>query len=90
MPFLIIVEEHNLRHVFPGPAISAGGRGEASVFSTLVLLLIQTSMFFLLSLSLLVESLPASGGREVGWLWYQRRPEFFDGVVAGVSDGGGL
>ena len=65
MPFLVIVKAHNLGHVFPSPTVSAGGRGGASVFSTLVPLLIQTSMLFLLSPSLFIGGLAASGGRGV-------------------------
>ena len=68
MPFLVTVEAHDLGHVFPSPAVSAGGRGRASVFSTVVLLLIQTLMFFLFSPSLLVRDLTASGMQRVGWL----------------------
>ena len=90
MPFLVTVEARDLGHVFPSSTISAGGRGGTSVFSTLVSLLIQTSMLFLLSLSLLVGGLADSGGRGVGRLWCRRRWKFFDGVVAGVSGGGGL
>ena len=90
MPFLVTVEACNLEHIFPSLTISTGGRGGASVFSTLVPLLIQTSMLFLLSPSLLVGGLAASGGRGVGRLRCRRRRGFFDGVVAGVSGGGGL
>ena len=90
MPFLVTVEVRDLGHVFPSPAVSAGGRGGASVFSTLVPLLIQTSMLFLLSPSFLVGGLAASGGRGVGRLKCQRRREFFDGVIAGISGGGDL
>ena len=90
MLFLITVEVRDLRHVFPSSAVKAGGRGGASVFSTLVSLLIQTLMLFLLSLGFLVGGLAASGGREVGRLRCRGRREFFNGVVAGVSGGGGL
>ena len=60
-----MVEARDLRNVFPNPTVSAGGRGGASVFSTLGLLLIQTSMLFLFSPSLLVGGLAASGGQGV-------------------------
>ena len=90
MLFLVTVEACDLGHFFPNPAVSAGGRGGASVFSTLVPLLIQTSMLFLLSLSFLVGGLAASGRRGVGRLWCQRRRKSFDGVIAGVSGEGGL
>ena len=69
MPFLVTVEVRDLGHVFLSPAVSAGGRGRASVFSTPVLLLIQTSMFFLFFPSLPVRGLAPSGGRGVGRLW---------------------
>ena len=90
MPFLVIVEARDLGHVFPSPAISAGSRGRASVFSTLVPLLIQTSMLFLLSPSLFVGGLAASVGQRVEQLRCRRRRGFFGGVVAGVLGGGGL
>ena len=90
MPFLVTVEVRDLEHIFPSPTISTGGRGRASVFSTLVPLLIQTSMLFLLSPSLFARGLAASDGRGVRRLWCQRWREFFDGVVAGVSGRGGL
>ena len=90
MLFLFTVEARDLGHVFPSPAVSAGGRGGASVFSTLVPLLIQTLMLFLLSLSLLVGGLTTSGRRGVGRLRCRRRRRFFDGVGAGVLGGGGL
>ena len=90
MPFLVIVEARDLGHVFPSSAVSAAGRGGASVFSTLVPLLIQTLMLFLLSPSLLVGGLTASGEQGVGQLWCQRRRRFFDGVVVGFSDRGSL
>ena len=90
MLFLVIFEAHDLGYVFPSPTVSDGSRGEASVFSTLVPLLIQTSIYFLLSLSLFVGDLAASSGRGVERLRYQRRRRFFNGVVVGVSGGGGL
>ena len=90
MLFHVTFEVRDLGHVFLNPAISAGGRGGASVFSTLVPLLIQMSMLFLLSPSLLVRSLAASSGQEVGRLWCRRRWEFFDGVVVGFLGGKGL
>ena len=90
MPFLVRVETRDLRPVFPSSTVSAGGRVGASVFSTLVLLLIQTSMFFLLSPSRLVRGLVASDGRRVGRLRCRRWQEFFDGVIAGVLGRGGL
>ena len=90
MLFLVTVEARDLGHVFSSPAVSTGSRGRASVFSTLVPLLIQTSMLFLLSPSFLVGGLAASGGQGVGWLRCRRRRGFFDGVVAEVSGGGGL
>ena len=90
MPFLVTVEARDLGHVFPSPAVSAGGIGAASVFLTLVPLLIQTSMLFLLSPSLLVGGLAASGRQGVGRLRCQRRQKFFDEVVAGVSGGKSL
>ena len=62
MLFPIIVEVRDLGYIFPNPTVSAGDRGRASVFLTLVLLLIQTSMLFLLSPSLLVGDLATSGG----------------------------
>ena len=65
MLFLVIVEACNLEYVFPNSAVSASGRGGTSVFSTLVLLLIQKLIFFLLSLSLLVRSLAASSRQGV-------------------------
>ena len=68
MPFLITVEARNLEHVFLNPAVSIGGRGEASIFSTLVSLLIQMLMVFLLSPNLLVGGLAASGRQGVGRL----------------------
>ena len=73
MLFLATVEARDLGHVFPSPGLSAGGRGGASVFLTLGSLFIQTSMLFLLSLSLLVGGLAASGRRGVGRLRYQKR-----------------
>ena len=90
MPFLVTVEARDLGHVFPSPAVSTGSRGEASVFLTLVLLLIQTSMLFLLSLSLLVGDLAAFDRRGVEQLRCQRRRGFFDRVVAGVLGRRGL
>ena len=68
MPFLVTVETRNLGHVFPSPAVSASSRGGTSIFSTLVPLLIQMLMLFLLSPSLLIEGLAASGEQGVGWL----------------------
>ena len=82
MPFLVTVEARDLGHVFLGPAVSASSRGRASVFSTLVLLLIQTSMLFLLSPGLFVESLATSGGRGIGRLQCRRWRGFFNGIVA--------
>ena len=90
MLFLIIVEAYDLGHIFPSSAISAGSRSGASVFSTLVPLLIQILMLFLFSPSFLVGGLAASGKQRVGQLRCQRWQEFFDRVVAGVSDGRGL
>ena len=90
MPFLVTVEARDLGPVFPSPAVSAGGRGRANVFSTLVPVLIQTSMFFLLSPCLLVGGLAASSERGVRRLQCRKRRRFFDGVVTGVSGGGGL
>ena len=84
MLFLVTVEARDLGHIFPSHVVSTSGRGGASIFSTLVPLLIQTSMLFLLSPSLLVGGLTASGGRGVRWLRCQTRRRFFDGVVAGV------
>ena len=65
MPFFVIVEVHDLRYVFLNPVVSAGSRDRAGVFLTLIPLLIQTSMLFLLSPSLLVGSLATSGRRGV-------------------------
>ena len=65
MPFLVTIEVHDLEHIFPSPAVNASGRSRASVFSILVPLLIQTLMLFLLSLSLLVGGLAASGEQGV-------------------------
>ena len=65
MSFFVTAEARDLGHVFPSPAVSASGRGGASVFSTLVLLLIQMSILFLLSPSLLVGGLAASGRQGV-------------------------
>ena len=90
MPFLVTVEARDLGHVFPNPAVSASGRGGTSVFSTLVPLLIQTSMLFLLSPSLLIGGLATSGGRRIRQLRCRRRRGFFDGVVVGVLGGRGL
>ena len=90
MPFFVTVEAHDLGHVFPSPTVSASGRGEASVFLTLVPLLIQTSILFLLSPSFFVGGLAASGGRGVGRLWCRMRRGFFDRVIPGVSGGRGL
>ena len=90
MPFLVTVEARDLGHVFPSSTVSASGRGGASVFLTLVSLLIQTSMLFLLSPSFLVRGLAASGGRGVRRFRCQRRRGFFDGVVVGVSGRGSL
>ena len=61
MLFLVTVEVRDLKYVFPSLAVSACGRGRAGVFSTLVLLIIQMSMLFLLSLSFLVGGLAAYG-----------------------------
>ena len=88
--FLITVEILDLGYVFPSLIISAGGRGGANVLSTLVLLLIQMSILFLLSLSLFVRGFTASGEQRVGRLWCRRRRKFFDKVVAAVSGEGGL
>ena len=90
MPFLVTIEVHDLEHVFSNPAVSASARGKASVLLTLIPLLIQMLMLFLLSPSLLVGGLAASDRRGVGRYWCQRRRGFFDGVVAGVSGRGGL
>ena len=90
MPFLVTVKANDLGRVFSSPTISAGSRGRASVFLTLIPLLIQTSMLFLLSPSLLIGGVATFGGQGVGQLWYQRRLGFFDGFVAGVSGGRGL
>ena len=60
VPFLVIIEACDLEYVFPNPTISTGGRSKASIFSTLVLLVIQMSMFFVLSLSFFIRSLTAS------------------------------
>ena len=86
MPFLVTVEARDLGHIFPSPAVSASGKGGASVFSTMVPLLLQVSMLFLFSPSLLVGGLAASSEQRVGRLRYQRRRRFFHRVVAGVSD----
>ena len=40
MPFFVTVEVRELEHVFSNLAISASGKGKASVFLTLVPLLI--------------------------------------------------
>ena len=90
MPFLVKVEVHDLGHVFSNLTISTGGGGGASVFSTLVPLLIQISMLFLLPPSLLFGVFIASSKRGVGRLRYQRWQGFFDGVVIGVSGKEGL
>ena len=90
MPFLVTVEAHDLGHIFSSSAFSTSDRGETSVLLTLVLLLIQTSMLFLLSLSLLVGSLTTFGGQGVKRLWCRRQREFFDKVVAKVSGERGL
>ena len=90
MPFFVIVKVRDLEHVFLDPAVSAGNMGGASVFLTLVPLLIQTSMLFLLSPSLLIRGLAASDRRGVGRFRCQKRQEVFDRVVAGVSSGGSL
>ena len=90
MPFLVIVEARDLGHIFFSLTVSAGSRSGASVFLTLVPLLIQTSMLFLLSPSLLVRSLAAFGGQGVGRLRCRRWRGFFDRVVTGVLGGGGL
>ena len=90
MPFFVTVEVRDLGHVFSNLAISASGRGETSIFSILVPLLIQTSMLFLLSPSLLIRSVAASAGQRVGRIWCQRRQEFFDRVVAQVLGRRGL
>ena len=84
MFFLVRVEVRNLEYFFSNPAVSASSRGKASVFSTLVSLLIQTSILFLLFLSLLVGGLATSGGQKVGRLQYKIRRRFFDRVVIGV------
>ena len=68
MPFLVTVEAQNLGHIFPNLAVSASSRDGASVFLTLILLLIQMSMLFLLSPSLFDGGLADSGGRGVGQL----------------------
>ena len=60
MLFLVTVKARDLEHVFPNPAVSADGRVGASIFSTLVALMIQKLILFLLSLSFLVKSLAAS------------------------------
>ena len=90
MPFIVTVKARDLGHIFLSPTISACGRGRAIVFSTLVPLLIQTSMLFLLSPSFLVGGLAASGGRGVGRLLCRRRRGFSDRVVVRISFGGGL
>ena len=69
MLFLVIVEARDLEHVFPSLVVSACGKGGASVFSTLVPLLIQTLILFLLSPSFLVRGLATSVGQKVGRLW---------------------
>ena len=84
MPFLVTVEARDLEHVFSSLAVSAGGRCKVSVFLTLVPLLIQTSMLFLLSPSLLVGVLAASGKRGVGRLKCRKRQGFFNEVITGV------
>ena len=78
MPFLVTVEARDLGHVFPSPTVSTSGRDRASIFSTLVPLLIQTSMLFFLSPIPLVRGLAASSRRGVRRLWCQRRQGFFD------------
>lgn len=65
MHFLIIVEVHNLRYVFSNFAISAGSRGRAIIFSTLVPLLIQILMLLFFSLSFFVEDLAASSRQKL-------------------------
>ena len=90
MLFLVTVEAYDLEHVFPSPTVSARGRGGASNFLTLVLLLIQTLIFFLLSPSLLVGGLATSGGRGVRRFRCQKRQGFFDKVVVEVSSREGL
>ena len=85
-----MVKRRDLGHVVPSPAVSAGGRGGASVFSTLVPLLIQTSILFPLLPSLLVGGLAASGGQGVKRLRCQKWREFFDGVVVWVLGIGSL
>ena len=90
MPFFVIVKVRDLEHVFPNPAVTAGGMSRASIFSTLVSLLIQTSMLFLLSLSLLVGGVSASDRQEVGQIWYHGRREFLNEFVAGISGKGSL
>ena len=90
MPFLVTVEARNLWISFFSHAISAAGRGRASVFSTLVPQLIQTLILFLLSPSLFVGGLATFGEQGVRRLRCWRRQGFFDGVVAGVSSGWGL
>ena len=90
MPFLVTVEAHDLELVFLSPTVSASGRGGASVFLTLVLLLIQISMLFLLFLSFLVRGLTTSDRQKIGRLWCQRRRAFFDWVVVRVLGGENL
>ena len=90
VPFLVTVEVPDLGHVFPSLAVSASGRGGASIFLNLVPLLIQTSILFLLSPNLLVGGLTASGGQGVGRLQCRRRRGFFDKVIARVLGRRGL
>ena len=81
MLFFAIVEACNLRYGFSNLAISVGGEGGASVFLTQVLLLIQTSILFLLFPSLFVGGFAAFGGQGVERLWCRRRRRFLMGLL---------
>ena len=82
MSFHITIEAYNLKHVFSNLIVSEGGKSRASVFLTLVPLLIKTLILFLLSLNLLIRSFAAFGKQRVGRLWCQQR--FFNKVIAEI------
>lgn len=88
MSFLIRIEVYDLEIVFSNLAISARSRGRASVFLTLVPLLIQISMLFRLFLNFFVEGFTAFSGYGVRQLQYYRK--IFNGVVLGVLGRRGL
>ena len=66
MSFLITVEVCDLEHVFLNFVINDSSKDEVSIFSTLVLLLIQILILFFLSLSFFVGGFAASVVQRVG------------------------